>query len=150
MSAGVAAAIAALLIPLAPIAWADTPANTTVSQKEVYEKKLLTLEPHVGLVVPTFKFYEHGELTGALIGAPTDRKPLAPAIHSNPNAFVARSLKEEMKAVGLQASSAQPQTVVIYVLNGLCPPCDRIVQNVEEQLRGLGWAGAKILVINIQ
>jgi hypothetical protein len=137
----------ALCLSLCAVAHADTQPNGTISAQDIYSKKLLTIDPN-GLIVPSFKFFENGKLTGALIGAPTDKKPLALALHTIPDSFVVMSLDQELKAVGIKVP-AQNRTVLVYVGNRPCPPCDPIIESVKGQLQGLGWRDAPILVVNI-
>lgn len=137
-----------LCLSLCATAHADTQPNATIPVEDLYAKKLLTLDRDDGLFVPSFKFFESGKLTGALLGAPTDKKPLASAVHSIPDGFIVKSLNEEMKAVGLKAP-AQHHTIIVYVWNRPCPPCDHIIDSVRGQLQGLGWQDAQMLVVNI-
>jgi hypothetical protein len=140
--------IVAVCLSLCAVARADTQPDATISAQDLYAKKLLTLDRSDGLIVPSFKFFENGKLTGALIGAPTDKKPLALAIHTIPDTFSVMSLDQEMKVVGIK-TPAPHQTVLVYVWNGPCPPCDHIIETVKGQLQGLGWRDAQVLVVNI-
>jgi hypothetical protein len=138
-----------LALSLSTLAQADISPNVAISTEDVRAKKLLSVDPTVGLVVPTFKFYEHVKLTGALIGGPTDEKPLASALHTIPATIAAMSLTDEIGALKLKVTPSQSRTVVVYVMNGLCVPCDEIVGRVKSQLQSLGWGQAQFLIVNV-
>jgi thiol-disulfide isomerase/thioredoxin len=141
--------VALLLLACTMPLLADVPANSSLPIEEVYSKSLLPLNDiDKGFITPTSKFFDHNKLVGLLSGAPTSKTPLISALHTVPAGFANRPLKEELTTLKLTASNSE-QTVLIYVMNGFCPPCDQIVHDIRGQLPSVGWSKARILIVNL-
>jgi hypothetical protein len=133
-------------------AWAlraDVAADSNLPIQEIYAKGLLPIDDvKRGFATPAFKFFEKDQLKGILMGSPGPEKSLKAALHALPEGFRGKLLGDELNTVGL-TRSVNEQTVLIYTMNGRCPPCDRIISDVKNQLNGLSWEHAHIFVVNI-
>jgi hypothetical protein len=141
--------IAALLTTYSwPVA-GDSVANASVPIALVYEQELLPIDVQRGsFVTPTFKFFNRNTLVGLLSGGPTNNNTLSSALHTLPSGYAKETLTKELAKVHLSAP-VDGKAVLIYVMNGACPPCDHIIEEVKAQLPVAGWTRAHILVINI-
>jgi hypothetical protein len=141
--------IVVLLVAYSLPAIADSLANSSVPIALIYDKALLPIEAQRGsFVTPTFKFFDGNKLAGILSGAPPKDNTLNSVLHTLPNGFSKATLTNELATVHITAP-VSGQTVLIYVMNGACPPCDHIIEDVKAQLPNIGWSKAHFLVVNI-
>jgi hypothetical protein len=142
-----------LVVASAIPVFADTPVEASVTITRVFQDNLLPIKDFSGRAtipgIPAFKFFENGALVGVLSGALPANVQMSTAIHTIPAGFSNKGLKDELTALNLPASTSR-QTVVIFVMNGHCPPCDQIVRDVREKLSAAGWEKAKLLFVNLE
>jgi hypothetical protein len=129
---------------------ADLAADVAIPIAQIYEQKLLPIAPPSNsIITPTFKFFEGNKLVGLLAGAASNNRPLASAVRSLPSGFTNKALKDELIELSLKAPT-DGRTVVVYLQNGrFCPPCDHILGDVKSRLPDVGWAKARVLVVEI-
>jgi hypothetical protein len=140
--------IGTLLLASATSLQADSVADATVRATVVIEEKLLPIDVRNSFNTPGFKFFEENKLVGLFVGAPKKDIPFTTAIHTVPDGFNNKTLSDESSKLKRPLTGTE-KTVVIYVENGFCPPCDHIVEDVKRQLAGAGWGTAKVFVVNI-
>ena len=146
--AGAAMLLLAYTLPLR----ADSRVDASISMAEVFQEKLLPIREAGNTVsipgIPAFKFFEGNKLVGLLSGALPKDKPMISAIHTLPDGFTNKTLQHELTRLKLPTQTSG-HTVVIFVMNGNCPPCDQIIADVKEKLTGAGWDKAKILLVDV-
>jgi hypothetical protein len=128
---------------------ADSTPSATIPGSQVIENRLLPILPPSGsFVTPAFKFFEDNKLVGIFTGALKNDKPLISAIHTLPNGFTDKTLKEELTVLNVSAPT-NGRTLIVYV-SEVCPPCDHIIDDVKSRLPSAGWAKASILLVTVR
>jgi hypothetical protein len=148
MKSTIAVTLLSLILTYALPLRADVSASVNLPIEEIGTKALLPLDGGGGFATPTFKFFDHHTLVGIQSGAPTLNKPLESNLHSLPAGFTNPPLEEELKKLNIAATPTD-KTVLIFTMNGRCPPCDGIIEKVKHQLNELGWGNARTLTVNI-
>jgi hypothetical protein len=137
-----------LILANVPFVHADSVADANLRASDLIRQKILPLGIGDSFNAPGFKFFEKGKLVGLIAGAPKKDIPFTTLVHTVPDGFVGAPLQAELAALKLPSASAD-KTLLIFVENGHCPPCDHIVENVKAQLASVGWGSAKIFTVNI-
>ncbi|MFN4289809.1 MAG: hypothetical protein ACK4E7_02875 [Permianibacter sp.] len=122
----------------------------TITIERLMDNNLLPFdEKSGGFTLPTIKGFDGGgRLIFVHIGRIKDSFQLP-----EPTTAIAAdssfSLSGELKLAGVQRQQVNAPAILMYVSKSMCSVCNEVTSDARKHLKKTGWAGADIVLVNV-